>query len=89
MNMLILGMAAIITALVVGNTEWDGCGTSLQNDAPHAEFTNSPSGLACATIMSQSYNWAITLIGLGVALLIAALIQGLRTNFGRRTDRHP
>ncbi|OBI00389.1 hypothetical protein [Mycobacterium sp. E2733] len=77
MNMLLLGTGALISGIVIGKRSWGQCWSA---------FDDHASDLGCMAILSGSYNWAITLIFLGVALLVAALIQGLRT-LGRRSGR--
>jgi hypothetical protein len=83
MNMLVIGLGALIAGLIIGNTEvrgWLDCGTGFGSGGSNK--TSWEPDMACSAIVTENFNWAITLIVLGLALMVAALIQGLRG--GRR-----
>ena len=80
MNMLIIGLGAIITGLIIGTRVPGamGCDAAFGESSKSRAFL-SDWDLTCRAITAENFNWAIALIVLGVALLAAALIQGLRS----------
>ncbi|MFZ0835464.1 MAG: hypothetical protein WAM92_20805 [Mycobacterium sp.] len=77
MYMLIIGTGALISGLIIGTRAQGslGCGAVFDQST---SWYSEKAEFACTAIISENFNWTITLVVLGLALMVAGLIHAVR-----------